>query len=290
MNLSQLGEFGLMDLISKKLGKTSKKVVIGVGDDCAALKFSTSKYQLITTDALVEDVHFKTKGASFIALGYKALAVNISDIAAMGGVPTFAVVTIGLPRKFSVKKIEELYQGINKLAKACKIDIVGGDTVRTPKELFISITLLGEVEKEYLLTRSGAKVGDLICVTGEFGGPSSSNFNLRTPNAQLRTRLKEARKIAKSQIATSMIDSSDGLARSILEICKASKVDASIDLDSVPIAKGATLAQALYGGEEYELVFTVPKSKAKGYKVVGEIVRVKQGNIHQLKKGFDHFK
>ncbi|OGC08425.1 thiamine-phosphate kinase [candidate division WOR-1 bacterium RIFCSPLOWO2_12_FULL_45_9] len=313
MNLSQFGEFGLIDLISRKLAKTSKRVIIGVGDDCAVLKLKTQnsklktkeKLLLITTDTLIENVHFKIKKTSFFDLGYKALAVNISDIAAMGGVPTFAVVTIGAPKKFSVKKIEELYQGINKLAKKCQIDIVGGDTVRTPKELIVSITLLGEVEKEYLLTRSGARAGDLICVTGEFGGPAKNKFRItnadpatelrigaeRSRGAECRIRLKEARKIARARLATAMIDSSDGLVRSILEICKASKVEARIDLNKVPIAKGATLEQALYGGEEYELVFTVPKSKARGFKVVGEIVGKGQGNIQQLKgRGFDHFK
>ena len=134
-------------------------------------------YQLITTDTLVEGVHFKR--GNFFALGRKALAVNISDIAAMGGWPTHALVTLGVPDNLEVSAVDELYRGINGLARRHEIDIVGGDTVASPKAIIISITLLGEVEKEYLLTRSGAKVGDLILVTGVFGGPAATNYNLQ---------------------------------------------------------------------------------------------------------------
>jgi thiamine-monophosphate kinase len=310
MKLSQLGEFGLIELISSHKAKRPDTLV-GIGDDAAVLKLPTSnfkhpdkttknKYQLITTDALIEGVHFKRKGLSFFALGRKALAANISDIAAMGGGPTHALVTVGLPNSLSVKNIEEFYRGLNSLAKKQKIDIVGGDTVASPKEFFISITLLGEVEKENLLLRSTAKVGDLICVTGEFGGEAANNYKLRITNYELRS--KTARLIAKSKIATAMIDSSDGLARSVLEIGKASKVGARLFEDCVPIAKGATLDQALYGGEEYELVFTVPKSKIKKLKVkmtiVGEVMSSEFGvklidkhdKIKPLKSGgYEHF-
>ena len=228
---------------------------------------------------------------------------NISDIAAMGGWPTHALVTVGLPESLSVEKIEEFYRGLDHLAKKHKIDIVGGDTVASPKELVISITLLGEVEKENLLLRSTAKPGDLICVTGRFGGPASRNYSSHFPLPV--TRFPEARALAKSKLATAMIDSSDGLVRSVLEICKASKVGARIWEDSVPRAKGAGLEHALYGGEEYELVFTAPKSKVKSPKskvkmtIVGEIVGAKQGvklvdkhdKIKELKSGgYEHFR
>jgi thiamine-monophosphate kinase len=209
----------------------------------------------------------------------------------------------------SVKKIDELYRGIDQLARKFKIDIIGGDTVQSPKEIVISITLLGEIEKENLLLRSTARVGDAILVTGVFGGPAARKFEIR--NSKFEIRVKEARMIAKSKLATSMIDSSDGLVRSVLEICRASKVGARIWLDSVPIAKGSTLEQALYGGEEYELVFTTPRSKAvevrnlirrrTGTKVsiVGEMVAKKRGmklvDIHgkvsnPKSGGYEHFK
>jgi len=309
VKLSQIGEFGLIDLIARREPKL-KSTVIGIGDDAAVLKYQApstkgqEKYQLITTDTLVENVHFKLKQTSFFDLGYKTLAVNISDIAAMGGFPTHALVTIGLPKRVSVEQVRQLYNGINKLAGRYKIDIVGGDTIASPKAVVVSITLLGEVEKDCLLTRSRARPGDLILVTGSFGGPAALKFELGTRNLELRTQ--EARMIAKTHLATAMIDSSDGLVRSVLEICKASKVGARIYEDQVPIAKGATLKQALYGGEEYELVFTVNKKylskimdKLSKVSVVGEIVakgrRVKlvdsYGRMKALKSGgYEHFK
>ncbi|MEE8638538.1 MAG: thiamine-phosphate kinase [Candidatus Margulisiibacteriota bacterium] len=308
MKLSQLGEFGLIERLSKELGKPSKRVVVGIGDDTAVIQ-SRDVYQLITTDTLVENTHFKLKTISFFDLGYKALAINVSDIVAMGGYPTYALVTIGANKDLSVKKIEELYRGIKKAAKKHKIEVIGGDTVQSPKELVVSVTLLGEVEKENLLIRSNAKVGDAILVTGKFGGAAAKKYISHFPFPI--SRLKEARTIAKSGLATSMIDSSDGLARSVLEICKASEVGARIWLDSVPIAKGAALNQALYGGEEYELVFTTPRSRAvelmkfiqkktrTKVSIVGEIVAKQRGvklvDIHGkvfLPKsgGYEHFR
>ncbi|MBU0502145.1 MAG: thiamine-phosphate kinase, partial [Candidatus Margulisbacteria bacterium] len=186
----------------------------------------------------------------------------------------------------------------NKLAKKHKISIVGGDTVRSPKNLMLTITLLGEVEKKYLLTRSGAKVGDAIMVMGKFGGAASCKYDLRKQSTEPRTR--EARAIAKSGQANAMIDSSDGLVRSLQEVCKASQVGARIYTEKVPKDKGATLKQALYGGEEYELVFTGSKELAKkvGAKIIGEVISKKQGillvdkkaRVVKAKEGFDHFK
>lgn len=310
MKLSQLGEFGLIERIAARESKLSSTVV-GIGDDCAVLRAQNSKLTLtlITTDTLVENVDFKRKGLSFFHLGRKALLANISDISAMGGAPTHALVTIGLPKTMDVGTIDELYRGIDSLAKKHKIDIVGGDTTDSAV-IFISITLLGEVEKENLLLRSRAKVGDLICVTGYFGGPAAGKYDSRKQkvprlrSGQAESRTQEARNIAKSRTVTAMIDSSDGLVRSIMEICRASKVGARIFQDKVPIAKGATLEQALYGGEEYELVFTMSKNKLKGLKgvkftVVGEVVSCKagvrlvdgRGKMRELKSsGYEHFK
>lgn len=292
MKLSQIGEFGLIERLAKLLGKPPKPVVVGIGDDAAVLE--KPKYLLVTTDTLIENVHFKLGRASsattYINLGYKAMAVNISDIAAMGGEPTYALVTIGAPKEFSVKAIEDLYRGLKKHG----IPIIGGDTVQSPKELVINVVLLGEVEKECLLLRSGARVGDYILVTGKFGGQAAAKFDSRKAEKP-KGRLKEARMIAKTGLASSMIDSSDGLVCSIREICKASKVDARIDFGSVPVAKGATFKQALFGGEEYELVFTVSKSKAvklakliPQVSIVGRIVRQGKGNLP--KGGYEHFK
>ena len=316
MKLSQIGEFGLIEILKKvEQNRIRKDTIIGIGDDCAVLQIA-GKYILLTTDTLIENVHFRLKEKNgrnrdfsrrrdpYFYLGRKAMAANISDIAAMGGWPTHALVTIGLPKKIKVEQVEQLYKGINSLAAKHKIDIIGGDTISSPREVVISITLLGEVEKENLLLRSGAKKGDVIVVTGKFGGPAARKF--RNPKSEIRTRIKESRIIAGSGFATSMIDSSDGLVRSIIEICRASKTGARIWEDKVPIEKGATIDQALYGGEEYELVFTTPKqniSKLKRLKlkvtIVGEIVTRssgiklidKRGKMKALRSGgYEHFR
>ena len=283
MKLSQLGEFGLIEIL-KKLQRKRKETIVGIGDDCAVIKSSPNKYLLITTDSMIENVHFKLKKTSFYDLGYKALFINVSDIASMGGYPTHALVTIGVPKTTKVESIRQFYSGVNALARKLKIDVVGGDTIASPKEFVISITLLGEVEKKYLLTRVGARVGNLILTTGEFGGPAARKYELRTQSAELRTQ--ETRIIARSKLATSMIDSSDGLVRSVLEVCKASKVGALIYENEVPVARGATLDQALYGGEEYELVFTAPvTSIGRLRKLLGKTKLTIVGEMRPRRKG-----
>jgi thiamine-monophosphate kinase len=325
-----MGEFGLIERLSRIIGSPSKSVVLGIGDDAAVVQSPNSKAQipnkfqiskskfktkekllLITTDTLVENVHFKLHGIprELKALGEKALAVNISDIAAMGGLPTFAVVTIGAPQNYSVKALEHLYQGMLSLCKEYNIQIVGGDTVASPRALLISLTLLGEVEKECLLTRSGAKVGDAIAVTGSFGGNAAAKFDFR--RYKIKPCLKAARALAKTGWVTSLIDSSDGLVRSVLEICKASKVGARIWQAEVPRSPRANLTQALYGGEEYELVFTVPGKKVDQLKseagkltgchiqIIGEVVPRSMGlrlvnrqgkRIIPRQAGYEHFR
>ncbi len=299
MKLSQLGEFGLIELI-KKIPAKRKDTILGIGDDCALVGDI-----LVTTDTLVENTHFRLKKTSFYDLGYYSLFINVSDIAAMGGTPTHAFVTIGAPGKTNVKSIQQLYKGINALAGKLNIDIAGGDTVSSNK-LIVSITLLGKIDKKYLMTRAGAKVGDLILVTGEFGGPASKKY--RISKSEIRTRLGEAGIIAGSGLASSMIDSSDGLVRSVLEISRASKVGALIYSSEVPRAKGAALKQALRGGEEYELVFTVPMENVSKLvkklgktkvSIVGEIlprtngvgILNERGRIEPVRTGgYEHFK
>ncbi|MBN3032633.1 MAG: thiamine-phosphate kinase [Candidatus Saganbacteria bacterium] len=312
MKLSQLGEFGLIELIARRESKR-RGTVVGIGDDAAVLQLPTSnlqpqnknksQYQLITTDALIEGVHFKRKGLSFFALGGKALAANISDIAAMGGLPKHALVTLGLPKNLPVKAVGEFYRGLNRLARKYNIDVIGGDTAASPRAIIVSLTLLGRVEKKNILLRSTARPGDLICVTGRFGGPASRKFEIR--NSKFEIRLEEARAIARSGLATAMIDSSDGLARSVIELCRASRTGARLWEIEVPVAPGATVEQALGGGEEYELVFTAGKNKIEKlhrgglkFRVVGEIVAPqfglklfdRRGRIRELKTGgYEHF-
>ncbi len=292
MKLSKLGEFGLIEHLAKKIKVNRRKVLVGIGDDAAVLRARKDKVLIFTTDTLIENIHFKIKNCSFYDLGYRAIAVNISDIAAMGGYPTSALITLGLPKRIKVELIDDLYKGINEIAKRFKIDIVGGDVVASPKEIVIGVALLGEVEENLLLQRSGARVGDCLLVTGN---PSFKKF-------KFIPRIAEARVIAKSASASSMIDDSDGIARCIYEICKMSKVGARIWITDLG---------ALYGGESYELVFTSPKDEAfyllekvekkTGTKVaiIGEItpsrfgIKVvnESGKESLLKSlGYEHFK
>ncbi len=255
MKLSQIGEFGLIDTL-KKYAPVSKAVIKGIGDDTAVLPYSKSEYLLLTTDMLAEGTHF-TRRMPPESIGHKALACNISDIAAMGGWPTFAVVSIGIPKKLSVKFIKDVYKGIERTARQFNISIVGGDTIKTDK-VVINIALLGLVEKKCLVTRDGAKAGDWIFVTGPLGGSFKSDRHLNfTP------RLPQARFLVEKFKPGAMMDISDGLAGDLNHILKAGRVGARLDYASIPRHKGAGLSQALNDGEDFELLFTLSPVKAR---------------------------
>ncbi|MDO8675811.1 MAG: thiamine-phosphate kinase [Candidatus Omnitrophota bacterium] len=254
MNVSDLGEFGLIEKIRKYAPMTSS-VVKGIGDDTAVLRHTKDKYLLFTTDMLVEGTHFKRRMGG-AAIGHKALACSISDIAAMGGVPAHAVVSLGLGPRTPLRFVEEMYKAMAALAKRFGVSIVGGDTVRSDK-IVINVALLGEVEKKHLVTRSGARPGDWIFVTGTLGRSLATGKHLNfTP------RLKEARFLVKNFKPSAMIDISDGLAGDLNHILKASRVGARLWDNAVPLTGGATLAQALTDGEDFELLFTLKESQA----------------------------
>lgn len=254
MNISDLGEFRLIEKIRKHAPMTSS-VVKGIGDDTAVLRHTKDKYLLFTTDMLVEGTHFKRRmGAA--GIGHKALACSISDIAAMGGVPTHAVVSLGVGPKMPVRFVEDIYKGMAALAKHFGVSIAGGDTVKSAK-VIINVALLGEVEKKCLVTRGNAKTGDWIFVTGTLGRSLARDKHLNfTP------RLKEARFLVKNFKPSAMMDISDGLAGDLNHILKASRVGARLWDNAVPLTKGATLAQALTDGEDFELLFTLKESDA----------------------------
>lgn len=296
--LKVLGEFGLIKRLSKK-AFVAKNVVKGIGDDTAVLPFTKSKYLLFTTDLLCEGVHFTRKENPFL-IGRKALACSLSDIAAMGGVPTSAVVSVGLPKKCSVHFADEMYRGLNTLAKKFKTSIVGGDTVQSEK-LIINVAMLGEVEKTKLVLRSGARQGDQIFVTGALGRSLKTRKHLSfTP------RLKEAAYLVSRFQPSAMIDISDGLAADLGHILEESNKNAVLDEVAIPKAKGASIDQALFDGEDFELVFTLSRKQAsrifmqKHLKVfwVGEItgqgyglsLRDLKGKVKKIvAKGYKHF-
>jgi len=255
MNISQLGEFGLIEAL-QKYAPVARTVIKGIGDDAAVLPYSKDKYLLFTTDMLIEDGHF-TRQMPPQAIGHKALACNISDIAAMGGLPTFGVVSIGVPKNLPVRFIEDVYKGMQKTARDFHVSIVGGDTIKADK-IVINVALLGEVEKKYLVTRNGAKPKDRIFVTGPLGGSFQSGRHL-----DFTPRLVQGRFLAENFKPSAMMDISDGLAGDLNHILKASKVGARLDLEAIPKNKGVSLSQALGDGEDFELLFTLSPNQAR---------------------------
>jgi thiamine-monophosphate kinase len=237
--------------------KSSDPRWVGVGDDCAVVrKSSDGSSLLLKTDAVVEGVHF-LRTADPVLIGRKALARAVSDIAAMGGTPLYALVTLGLPSGFQPVRIQKIYKGITSFAKECKIALLGGETTRT-RELLLSISLVGETEGYFPVLRSTAQEGDEIWVTGTLGNTQKSKHFTFDP------RLAEGRWLAQKGIASSMMDLSDGLGADLPKLAKASNLLFDLDLDSIPRAKGVDLKEAFQEGEDYELLFTVhPNQVAK---------------------------
>lgn len=250
-----LSEFELIDEI-KKSAVSNKDVIYGIGDDTAVLRQDGSKYLLLTTDMFCEGVHFQ-KGVPARGIGHKALACNLSDIAAMGGVPKYAVVSIGLPRKIPPAFVTELYCGINALARIFNVAIVGGDTIAS-KGLIVNIALTGEIEKKDLVLRKGASAGDRIFVTGPLGKAWKTNKHL-----SFIPRINQARFLVEHFKPSAMIDISDGLVGDLGHILELSRAGAILSEDEIPINQGAKLRDALYDGEDYELLFTLNPSTAK---------------------------
>lgn len=256
-SIADMGEFGLIEFLRCRM-PVGKKVIRGIGDDAAVLELSAREYLLLTTDMLVEGVHFRP-ATSGQRIGHKALACNISDIAAMGGVPTYAVVSIGLNPRTDTRFVRDIYDGMNLLARRFKVCIVGGDTVRSPRTV-INVALLGKVEKKKLVTRAGARPGDRIFVSGKLGRSFPSGRHL-----SFLPRLNEARFLLEHVKPTAMIDISDGLAGDLGHILKASRAGAVLEEDRIPRHPGATLNHALYDGEDFELLFTLRPSDAKRF-------------------------
>jgi thiamine-monophosphate kinase len=272
MRLSDLGEFGLIKRFQKKISLNSS-VVKGSGDDCAVLKFNQSSYQLFTCDMIVEEVDF-LKSADFKLVGRKALAISISDIAACGGVPKHAVVSLGLSRNMPVVQIDRLAKGLFDLAKEFNINIVGGD-ISASNKLIIDVSILGVVKKNKLCLRQGARAGDIIMVTGEFGGA------IKGKHLKFIPRLKEAQFLVNNFKINAMIDVSDGLAADLGHILTQSSVGAVLYESLIPLSKQALgIEEALCSGEEFELLFTASRDQASKiikstqyrFKVIGEIM------------------
>ncbi|HDN67617.1 MAG TPA: thiamine-phosphate kinase, partial [Firmicutes bacterium] len=245
MRVRSIGEFGLIERIKKWVTPDDSSVVVGIGDDAAVVQDRPDLYRLITTDAFVEGVHFRREFATPWQIGWKAMAANLSDIAAIGGEPRWAVVSVAFSETISVEEVEELYRGMNAVSSSFGCSIVGGDTSFSPDRMLISIAVIGEVEKERLTLRRGAKIGDAICVTGELGGSEAGLQVLKEKgptdedvvrrHLEPRPRLREARTIGEVCRIHAMIDISDGLSSEIHHICHESRVGARLFAAKIPI-------------------------------------------------------
>lgn len=291
--LSMLGEFGLIDHLKNNFLPTKNyhpQTLFGIGDDCAVLDYGGDEYTLVSTDILAENIHFDLSYTPLSHLGYKCVVVNLSDIVAMNGTPQQITVSIALSNRFSVEAIDEFYKGIQLACESYKVDLIGGDTTSSNGGFFVSITAIGRVKKDKIAYRSGAKVGDIICVTGDLGG-AFLGLKLLTwekevflANPEMQPELtgreyplqRQLRPEARLDMVmdwekfgvkpTAMIDVSDGLASEILHICKSSQVGAFILEDNIPIDTEIfntavehnlpPITCAMNGGEDYELLCT----------------------------------
>ncbi len=315
-NLSELGEFGLIDHLTKSFSPKLESTVKAIGDDAAVLNFE-NKRTLVSTDLLIEGVHFDLAYMPLKHLGYKAVMVNLSDIYAMNGTATQVTISIAVSNRFPVEALEELYAGIQLAAKLYNIDVIGGDTTSSTSGLMISVTALGVAEKDEVVYRDGAKPNDLLVLTGDLGAAYMGLQVLErekevfkaNPNAQpdldqytylIERQLKpEARKDIAPLLKdlevkpTSMIDISDGLSSEIIHLCKNSKVGANLFEEKIPLDPAVisvceefeidSTMIALSGGEDYELLFTISQDdydKIKGnphLTVIGHMTEESEG-------------
>lgn len=317
--ISTLGEFGLIEQLTKDFQIKNKSTQLGVGDDCAVLNYSADANlrTLVTTDVLLEGIHFDLTYTPLRHLGYKSAVVNFSDVYAMNGQPKQITVSLGVSKRFTVEHIAELYAGIRLACEEYGVDLVGGDTSASVTGLIISITCIGEGEEGKIVYRSGAKDTDLICVSGDLGaaymglqllerereaGAGQKDFQPDFSGREyiLERQLKpEARRDVIAELKelgiqpTAMMDVSDGLSSELLHICKDSNVGCRIYEDRIPIDyQTAVMAEelnmnlvtaAMNGGEDYELLFTVPLTdhekvqKMKTAKLIGRITKPELG-------------
>lgn len=317
-NINELGEFGLIEKIAKGVKLKNSNSILGIGDDAAVVDCGDD-FMVVSTDLLMEGVHFDLAYAPLPHLGYKSVAVNISDIASMNAIPQQITVSIGLSNRFSVEAVDALYQGIRAACDDFKVDLVGGDTSSSASGLVISITAIGRVAKTKLVKRSGAKNRDIICATGDLGGAylglqvleREKQVFLSNPDMQPQldkydyivqrqlkptARMDIVHELADAGVTpTSMIDISDGLASELLHLSKASGLGMKIYEEKLPVDKQTydtgyelgidSTTAALNGGEDYELLFTISQDDFEKIKnhadihFIGYVQTLEEGNV-----------
>lgn len=322
--ISEIGEFGLIDHIHENIIIKNASTLKGIGDDAAVIS-AGDHVKVVTTDLLLEGVHFDLSYAPLTHVGFKAVAVNISDVAAMNAIPKQITVSIALSNRFSVEAVDAIYAGINAAAEHYGVDVVGGDTTASRSGLILSITAIGEAQNEEVVYRSGAKEHDIVCVTGDLGGALvglqvlEREKQVFLSNPDMKPELEKYQIVTAKQlrpearmdiihelrdfgvIPTSMIDISDGLASELFHICKASDVGVTIYEDKLPIDKQTfdtavelgldPITCVLNGGEDYELLFTIDQKDFKKLEkhpdihFIGHITKAENGKLLVTKSG-----
>jgi thiamine-monophosphate kinase len=314
--ISELGEFGLIDRITEKFKNKNESTLMGIGDDAAVIEVG-DQLQLISTDMLVEGVHFDLSYIPLMHLGYKAVASNVSDIAAMNGMPKQITVSLAMSNRFSVEAVDALYEGIKFACEDFAVDLVGGDTTSSPSGLVISVSVLGQVEKSKISYRKNAKENDIICVTGDLGAAYlglqilEREKTIFKSNPEMQPDIEKYDYLVKRQlkpsarmdvihefvdinlVPTAMIDISDGLASELFHIAKNSDVGITIYEDKLPISKMAfdtavelnldPIMCAMNGGEDYELLFTIGQDQFEKIKNHADIATI--GYIDKKENG-----
>ena len=333
------GEFDLIRAIRGRVQDRDHRLIKGIGDDCAVVPAPPGIEILSTTDTLLEDVHFTREWITPRQLGVRSIAINVSDIAAMGGVPRYALVSLGLTPADAEAFVDEYYRGVEEACADYGVSVIGGNLSSSPRGIMITVVLLGEAEEGRAIYRCGGKPGDTVCVTGTVGsaaagvallcgagkpevrnGPGEETAALLDRLVRPVARVREGRILARSGACTSMIDLSDGLASDLRRICEESRVGAEVVLASVPMDEAMVRVverwgkrptdYALYGGEDYELLFTLPKEREAelrrlwveaevGFTPIGRLVGEENGVTLLLPDGgrtampaggHDHFK
>ncbi len=313
--LSEVGEVGIIEAISRIIAASDPNVVVGIGDDAAVLQTPADRYVLVTTDIQVAGIHFQPVYATAYDVGWKVMAVNLSDIAAMGGVPRYAVLSLAVLPDLELRWVEDLYRGLEALGRTFGVAIVGGNLARTPGPITVDATVLGEVEPDLVVRRQGARAGDRLLVSGALGAsaagytvlkrglPRASGDTLVAAHLRPQPRVHEGRVAARSRWVTAMIDLSDGLATDLWRLCEANGLGVRIDGAAVPLDAAACQVAGHIGvdpldlamfGEDYELLIAASPTHAEGLvdllrdevgttaTIIGEFVNLAEGR--QIKR------
>lgn len=317
MTVAEIGEHALIARIRARVAAPPDFVVVGIGDDAAVIEPERNLLEVLTTDCLVEGVHFDQTFVGAADIGHKALAVNLSDLAAMGAAPRVALLSLVLPPALPVASVDALIDGMSALAVRARISIVGGNIARSPGPLIVDVTATGSVHRRRVLTRGGARAGDDLYVTGTLGGSAAGLRLLRADAGAAGTAVDKYRRpeprtrfgllLGRNGAARACVDLSDGLADGVRQIGEASGLGAIVEAGALPIEAGATLRDALGGGEDYELLFAVsPRLRSRlknarrlaGDLAVTRIGRLttdramllsRNGSTEELPAGFEHF-